>query len=146
MELLHFFEVKPGESYFIPSGTIHAIGKGVTLMEIQQSSNVTYRLYDCKRVGKDGKERELHLAKALQVMDHKVYNPASFEEPVIGECAYFRASLENALEVKAPATSFASIAFLEGKGKVDGLDFQKFDAFFIPAGKTAYMEGNQSSM
>jgi len=59
----------PGEAVFIPGGTLHAIGAGCLLLEIQQNSNTTYRVYDWGRVGHDGKPRELHVEKALQVID-----------------------------------------------------------------------------
>ena len=67
MELLNFYEVKAGECYFIPSGAIHAIGKGCLICEIQQNSNLTYRVYDYGRKDKNGNERELHIDKALKV-------------------------------------------------------------------------------
>ena len=60
-------KVKPGEFYYIPSGTIHALGPGVVLLEIQQMSDRTYRLYDYDRLGDDGKPRELHVEKAIAV-------------------------------------------------------------------------------
>ena len=66
-DVLRFVPCKKGESYFIPSGTIHAIGAGLLIAEIQQNSNVTYRVYDFGRVGADGKPRELHTEKALLV-------------------------------------------------------------------------------
>ena len=66
-ELLNFYEVKAGDCYFIPSGTIHAIGKGCLICEIQQNSNLTYRVYDYGRKDKNGKERELHIDKAPRV-------------------------------------------------------------------------------
>ncbi len=64
---LQFYPVKAGECYFIPAGTVHAIGRGCLICEVQQSSNLTYRLYDYGRVGKDGKPRELHVEHALEV-------------------------------------------------------------------------------
>ena len=66
-ELLKKVYVNKGDMYFIPAGTIHAIGAGITLAEIQENSNVTYRVYDFGRVGADGKPRELHIKKALDV-------------------------------------------------------------------------------
>lgn len=66
-EILNRVEVKPGELYFIPSGTLHAIGAGILLAEIQQNSNTTYRVYDYGRRGADGKLRPLHVEKALDV-------------------------------------------------------------------------------
>ena len=68
-KLLNFYPVKRGDFFFVPSGSIHAIGKGVTLAEIQQSSGITYRVWDWNRLGLDGKERELHIEKALKVVE-----------------------------------------------------------------------------
>ena len=66
-ECLHWVEVHPGDVFYIPSGTIHALGGGIRCYEIQQSSDVTYRFWDWGRVGKDGRPRELHTARALDV-------------------------------------------------------------------------------
>lgn len=68
-KLLNKVPVKEGETYFIPAGTVHAIGKGCLICEIQQTSNVTYRLYDYDRVDANGNKRELHLEKALDVIN-----------------------------------------------------------------------------
>lgn len=65
-DLMVEFEVEPGMSVFVPAGTVHAIGAGIVLAEIQQNSDITYRLYDWGRVGSDGKPRELHVEKALE--------------------------------------------------------------------------------
>lgn len=67
-ELLRKVKVKPGDFFFVPSGKVHAIGKGVLILEIQQSSDITYRVYDYDRVGADNKPRELHLRQALDVI------------------------------------------------------------------------------
>ena len=64
---LHWVEAHPGDVFYIPSGTIHALGPGIQCYEIQQSSDVTYRLWDWNRTGKDGKPRELHVEQALSV-------------------------------------------------------------------------------
>ena len=66
-EHLHWVEARPGDVFYIPSGTVHALGSGIQCYEIQQSSDVTYRFWDWNRVGKDGKPRELNLRKALDV-------------------------------------------------------------------------------
>jgi len=68
-DLLNFFPVKKGDFFFVPAGTVHAIGKGVTLAEVQQSSGVTYRVWDWNRLGLDGKPRDLHIKKALDVIN-----------------------------------------------------------------------------
>ena len=142
--LLQFIPVKPGENYFIPSGTVHAIGAGVTLCEIQQNSNLTYRLYDYGRLGKDGKKRELHVDKAMKVVSFKPYRPIVFATPIMGECAYFRSILGKAngqAKIAAPTDSFASLTFLSGKGRFVGIDYKQGDTFFIPAGKSGEIEG-----
>lgn len=68
-ELLNKVEVKPGDTFFIPAGTIHALGKGVVVLEIQQTSDVTYRVYDWDRVDDNGNPRELHTALAVDAID-----------------------------------------------------------------------------
>ena len=68
-DLLQKVPVKPGDVFFIPAGLVHAIGKGVVVAEIQQSSDVTYRIYDYKRTDAQGNERELHTDLALGVID-----------------------------------------------------------------------------
>ena len=68
-EILHYDHAEKGDLYYIPAGTVHAIGKGVLLAEIQQSSDSTFRIYDWDRVDKDGKTRQLHLEEGLKVMD-----------------------------------------------------------------------------
>ncbi len=144
LSILNFIPVKKGESYFIPSGTVHAIGKGVTLIEIQQNSNITYRLYDYKRKDKNGKARELHLDKALKVIDYKAYSPMSFKEPTIGECKYFKASLLNINnnEISATEKSFKSIHIIEGNGVIGSYQYSKGDSFFLPSSNSVEIKGN----
>lgn len=145
LDLLNFFEVKSGDNYFIPSGTIHAIGKGVTLIEIQQSSTLTYRLYDYDRVDKNGNKRELHIEKALKVIDTHKYNKPEFEGNCIGTCKYFssyRFVFNNEKTIENDDTSFSSITFLDGEGFVNDIPYKKLDTFFIPANKKATLKGN----
>jgi mannose-6-phosphate isomerase len=145
MSLLNFFAVKPGEVYFIPSGTVHAIGKGVMVAEIQQNSTLTYRLYDYKRLGKDGKPRELHLEKALKVLSYDPYQPLRFSKPCIGSSSYFQTylyDLKGKKTIKAPTDSFVSLTFLSGQGSFAGMAYRKGDTFFVPAGKTGEVVGD----
>lgn len=148
LELLNFFAVKPGESYFISSGTVHAIGKGVTIVEIQQNSNLTYRVYDYNRVGADGKPRPLHVDKALEVMDLKAYRQTAPSARTAGgsrllaDCTYFRTE-ERTVQYGeiAAKDSFVTLTFTEGEGTVAGIPFSRGDTFFIPAGRTAALSG-----
>ncbi len=71
-ECLHSFEAKTGDCVFIPAGTVHALGAGLVVAEIQQSSNTTFRLFDWNRLGPDGQPRPLHIAAALEVIDFSI--------------------------------------------------------------------------
>jgi mannose-6-phosphate isomerase len=70
-EILRHVPVKPGESFYLPAGMLHAIGEGIVLFETQQASDLTYRIFDWNRVGPDGKPRELHVDKAADVLDYQ---------------------------------------------------------------------------
>jgi len=71
MDVLNFNPVKPGDTFFIPAGRVHAIGKGAFVAEIQETSDITYRLYDYKRKDKDGNERQLHTKEAFEAINFK---------------------------------------------------------------------------
>ena len=73
-EILNAVPAAPGQTFYIPAGTVHAIGKGVLLAEIQQLSDITYRLYDYNRKDADGKTRELHVKEALEAIDYSNSN------------------------------------------------------------------------
>jgi len=70
-ELLRRIPVKTGDAFYLPSGTLHAIGPGIVVYETQQTSDLTYRIFDWNRLGNDGKPRELHVAKAADVLDYR---------------------------------------------------------------------------
>jgi len=94
-ELLNEVPVAPGDTFFIPAGTVHAIGEGIVLAEIQQTSDVTYRIFDWNRVGVDGKPRELHTEWALDAIDfaapirHVAQTPPAGEAALLVESPYF---------------------------------------------------------
>ena len=153
-DILRFVPVQKGESYFIPSGTIHAIGKGLLIAEIQQNSNVTYRVYDYNRRDKNGNLRPLHVEKALAVSD-LCKSPALPEIPdgadvLLAECGYFevrRLRFDGEGAVKATAESFTALTVTEGEGTLvyDGgeLGFAKGDTLFVPAQETSFaVKGN----
>ncbi len=71
-ELLNFYEVEQGDFFFVPSGSIHAIGKNITLAEVQQNSGITYRLWDWNRMDENGRPRQLHVKKSLDVINFEV--------------------------------------------------------------------------
>ena len=76
-EILRRVPVAPGEAYYLPAGTLHAIGAGIQLFETQQASDLTYRIFDWNRLGADGKPRELHVAKAADVLDFRATFPVA---------------------------------------------------------------------
>lgn len=121
MDLLHWIEVKPGETFFTPAGTIHAIGAGIALCEIQQISDITYRLYDY------GRPRELHLTHGIAVSHLEAYAPADPET-----CKYFRttaidASMPCTLDIPAPAI----LVCLDGSGTIDQKHYQLGQAWHL---------------
>ena len=98
--ILHSVPVEKGDAFFIPSGTVHAIGKGVVIAEIQENSDITYRIFDYNRKDKNGNERELHTEQALDVVDFNAYNLSKTPykinlggvTPVV-QCPYFTTSV-----------------------------------------------------
>ena len=89
LEVLNAVPVQKGDVLFIESGTIHAIGKDILIAEIQQNLNVTYRVYDYGRVGKDGKKRDLHIEKALAVTNRVPIIKDKSSYPHVADCDYF---------------------------------------------------------
>ena len=144
LNCLNFFKVKPGDTFVINPGTIHAIGAGVRLIEIQQNSNLTYRLYDYNRVDKDGNPRELHIKKALDVIDYKQYKVIKSNDELLADNKYFtvkEVNFDKELEINANERAFISFTFLEGEGKVDDIPYSKYDTFFLPFGKKCLIKG-----
>lgn len=139
-EMLRYVPVHPGDIYFIPQGLVHAIGKGITIAEIQQNSNVTYRIYDYNRL-KDGRPRELHIAEALDVIrdfSQEDIDKLRFEcgkggPEMIASCPYFRTFLyETDNRMTLPAgNSFSSLLCISGEGTVNGTSLKAGDSFFI---------------
>ncbi|MBR4943012.1 MAG: ROK family protein, partial [Clostridia bacterium] len=141
-ELLNFFKVQAGDCYFIPSGTIHAIATGCLICEIQQNSNLTYRVYDYGRKDKNGKERELHVDKALKVTSLKKYEyePLKLtteQGELLGVSRYFTTTsvaVQGESKVFADKGSFKCVTCVEGNGFVGGVKTELGDTLFIPAG------------
>lgn len=153
-ELLNFIPVKAGDCYLIKAGTVHAIGAGCVICEVQQSSNVTYRVYDYNRRGADGKLRPLHVEKAVDVINFKAFRDETgtgLPENVEGgkirlltKCNYFRCrelTLQGRFREKN-GESFTAVNVLDGAGSIDGQPFEKGDSFFIPCGEEYILEGS----
>lgn len=141
-ELLRKVPVKAGDVFFIPSGTLHAIGAGLVIAEIQQNSNVTYRVFDYNRVGADGKPRPLHVEKALEVTDLHPAKPLEFG-PHLGTCGYFTVDgHQGPFTARCGPDSFHALLFTEGKGTLacggETRVVQKGNCLFLPAGSGEY--------
>ena len=150
VEALAEYEVQPGDVFFLPAGRVHAIGAGCFIAEIQQTSNITYRIYDYGRMGLDGKPRELHTELAKDAIDFKAYSnyrtdyvTRKNENTPLVECQYFTTSL---LDLQQPLTeelaardSFTIVICTEGEGTVtvegDNIDPQH-KTFSLRQGET----------
>ncbi|MBP1532628.1 MAG: class I mannose-6-phosphate isomerase [Ruminococcus sp.] len=137
-EVLNAVPVHKGDLFYIPAGTIHAICKNIVVAEIQQSSNVTYRVYDHGRIGADGVPRQLHIEQALEVT--KLTPPRTHYNfgGHLARSAYFTVDIANAPStVCCDDESFTSILVVDGSGSVicgdEEMTCQKGDSLFIPA-------------
>jgi mannose-6-phosphate isomerase len=127
--LLNWMEVEAGDTFFIPAGTVHAIGGGLALCEIQQHSDVTYRLYDY------GRGRELHLDQAIQVASTEASLPRSLILPI--DCEYFHTELArttSSLLYKPEPERFHIVVFISGAGNIARRPFQEGEAWLVPPG------------
>ena len=141
-EVLHSVPVEKGDCFFIPSGTLHAICKGIVIAEIQQNSNVTYRVYDYGRVGADGRPRALHVDKALEVTDRAASAPQNFDCH-LAQCRYFTVDLLNGpCSGTADSNSFVSLLAVDGAGYLvcggETVPFRKGESAFLPANSGDY--------
>lgn len=149
-ELLNTAPSRKGDVFFVEAGTVHAIGKGNVIAEIQQNSNVTYRLYDYGRVGKDGKPRELHIEKGVKASNCKKSEPreiptCSDGTRLLGSCEYFAVKeikLSKATTLCADEKSYHAIIVVDGETELVTENYtQKIksgETVFIPANMGEY--------
>ena len=126
--MLNWVDVKQGDAFFIPAGTVHAIGGGLAMCEIQQHSDITYRLYDY------GRERELHLEKAIREASTEAFKPAPTTLPI--DCQYFHAELARittTIDYPTPAEPFHLLIFAAGMGTIAGQQFREGETWLVPA-------------
>lgn len=154
-DILHKIPVKKGDSVFVPAGQIHAIGAGVMILEIQQSSNATYRLYDYNRKDKDGQLRPLHLEKAFANISLKANTQKGkplgtwqtgkgYEKQLLEQCKYFSVwayRVQEQVELVMDDSSFWSVVIVSGDGVLETeketMRFVAGDSLFLPAGRRA---------
>jgi mannose-6-phosphate isomerase len=126
--LLNWVDVKHGDAFFIPAGLIHAIGPGLAMCEIQQNSDLTYRLYDY------GRPRELHLDKAIQVASTEAAKARSTTLPI--DCQYFHtelARITTSIDYPSPGGAFHLLVFATGMGIIAGQQFREGETWLVPA-------------
>ena len=146
-------KVRKGDFFFIDSGTLHAICKGILLAEVQESSNTTYRIYDYNRVGADGKPRELHVEDGAAVTKLEKYSQPDFSNPaldtderrLLADCPLFKVwklETKGSFSGNADENSFVSLLIMAGSGKLlccgETLELTKGDSIFIPANAGSY--------
>ena len=148
-EILNHEKVKAGDVFFLPAGRVHAIGAGILLAEIQQTSDITYRIFDWNRVDKDGKPRQLHTDEALDAIDYKYYGDYKThyelkqnEASTLVQCNYFTT---NVLELDKPRQrdlieldSFVVYMCMDGKVEItyneeNSVVMEKGETILVPA-------------
>lgn len=136
-DLLHRIPTRAGDCIFIPSGRVHAIGGGNVIVEVQQNSDTTYRVFDWNRTGLDGKPRALHIAESMRSIDFDDHEPElqpPGNDPLV-QCEYFainRWELDAPREA-APEGDFAVITCLSGRVECAGETFGPGQFFLVPA-------------
>lgn len=159
-EVMNSVPVQKGDVFFIQPGTMHAIGKGIVIAEIQQRSNVTYRIYDFGRLGADGQPRALHVAKALDVthlakadeakVKYTLIEEEGYKRGVLASCEYFHVEMievSEEVELTVDETSFHSLLVVEGNGYIlssrEKMSLAKGESLFLPASYGTYCIGGE---
>jgi mannose-6-phosphate isomerase len=146
-DILNREEAESGDVFFIPAGRIHTIGKGILLAEIQQTSDVTYRVHDFDRTDPAGNKRELHIEDAVGALDYTFYKnyktsyePYKNKDNVVVESPYFTTSkldLDKAFTISSDRQTFRILIFLSGEGELSWkegkLNMKRGDVYLVPA-------------
>ncbi len=144
-DCVHAIQPHPGDSIFIPSGRLHAIGAGFMIQEIQQNSDTTYRVFDWNRMGLDGSPRELHVAQSLMSIDFNDYEPGmnTPDGDTLASCPYFktdRKSLAGGQMIGNPiAGRFSILSVVEG-------ELESAQGGRFPKGRFLLLPRNASSL
>ncbi|MEQ8626334.1 type I phosphomannose isomerase catalytic subunit [Ekhidna sp.] len=144
MDLLHSQKVETGEVYYLPAGRVHTIGKGLMIAEIQQTSDITYRIYDFDRVDKDGKQRELHVEEALDAIDFSKpeqlkseYETVLNQANTIVSSPYFSTNMlildQRKTMKRSELDCFKIYIAVGGSGKIEGVPIKFGEVVLVPA-------------
>ena len=159
LELLETFKVKTGDVFFLETGTVHAIGAGTVIAEIQQTSDITYRIFDFNRKDAKGNERELHTELALEAINYNkinakvAYQTTENQSSKIVHCDYFKTNIINLsskIEVSKTNESFMVYMCIEGNFEIDfdntNYKFKKGDTVLLPAILTKYSISGKANL
>jgi mannose-6-phosphate isomerase len=159
LSILDDVKVKSGDVFFLETGTVHAIGAGLVVAEIQQTSDITYRLYDFDRVDDKGNSRELHVDLALDAINynkietHKKYDSIQNQSNPIVDCPYFTTNflpLKGLVSVNKTGSTFTVYMCVEGSFEIEyeGEKFQykKGDTILIPAAMKTFVLNGEASV
>jgi mannose-6-phosphate isomerase len=136
--LIHSISVKAGDCFYLPSGTVHALGAGILAAEVQTPSDTTYRLFDFNRVDPStGKLRTLHIEQALECIDFSPKAQAAQPTgPDLVKCDHFsirKATLRAGEQISLPTARPMVLMFIEGSGQVQATPFMRGDTILLPA-------------
>jgi mannose-6-phosphate isomerase len=149
---VHAVSPEIGESIFIPSGRLHAIGAGFLIYEIQQNSDTTYRVFDWNRMGLDGKRRDLHIAESLASINFNDFEPG-MDQPdgdTLASCHYFvvdQLDLQSGDQVANKNDRFSIITVVSGElTHINGQTFKKGDFFILPRGTCELIASSEAKV
>ena len=159
LNILDTKKVKQGDVFMLNTGTIHAIGAGIVIAEIQQTSDITYRVYDFDRVDANGNQRGLHIDLALEALNYekieaqRVYSKTENTSNEIVDCQYFTTNiipLDGNIKVAKNQTSFTVYMCVDGDFQLtigdENFDYQKGDTVLIPAALTDFQLAGKASI
>jgi mannose-6-phosphate isomerase len=159
LNILDTIKVKQGDAFLLNTGTIHAIGAGIVIAEIQQTSDITYRVYDFDRVDANGNQRELHIDLALEALNYekietqRLYSKTENTSNEVVDCKYFTTNyipLQDVMEIHKNQNSFTVYMCVDGSFQitVDGenYNYQKGDTVLIPAALTDFQLSGKASI
>lgn len=137
-EYLNWVPVQAGDTFYIPAGTLHAIGSGILIAEIQQNSDITYRVYDYGRLGLDGKPRALHVDKAVEVTDTKAAVGQERTDIDAGvRCDFFETYRlvlkDQKITIEVSTERFELLICVDGEGTINGMPCKAGDSYLVPA-------------
>ena len=142
MDVVATYESHQGDIYYLPAGRLHAIGAGNFVAEIQQTSDITYRVYDYGRRDANGNTRELHIEQAKDAIDYHVYpeyrstyDSTLLDAPLV-HCPYFKVNrvvVHDAMQIDYGVDSFVIVVCLAGDAKVNGVEVHQGESLLVPA-------------